>query len=387
MEKMKKVFSVLIFFSLFCFIFAGKTLAKVIVQEKGTVDIAKDEVINDDLFVGAETVNIEGTVNGDVFVGAGSVKESGVVNGNLHIGGGNVTIGGRVLGNLYIGGGSVNLQSAKVGGSVISGSGILNIDAESSIGGSLISGCGTVNNQAPVGRNVFIGAGTIFLNSKVGGEVKVGGGKIDIGPRTNIVKDLSYVIEKADNFNLSPEATVGGEIRKTEQGTISNKKIKENIVKTSASVKIVWTIFSFLGALIVGFILIKLLPKPVLKISEQVKSSFFQNLGVGLLILVLAFPVLILVAVTGVGLPLSGIAFAFLMTNLYFSKLAVGTGVGLIMSEKLGWKKMSLYGKFAVGLLVTYLAMKVPLIGWFLSLLVTFTGLGALMIFYRNSLK
>jgi len=67
---MKKVFSTLLIFSLFCFIFADKALAKVIVQEKGTVNIAKEEVLDDDLFIGADTVNIEGTVNGDVFIGA-----------------------------------------------------------------------------------------------------------------------------------------------------------------------------------------------------------------------------------------------------------------------------------------------------------------------------
>ena len=225
------------------------------------------------------------------------------------------------------------------------------------------------------------------MGSKIDGEVRVGGGKINIGPNASIGKDLSYMIDNSGNFDLSSEATIAGEIKKIEQRTLPDKKIKENISHIAAPAKMAVTIFSFLGALVVGFILIKLFPKPILVISEQVKSSVFPNLGIGFLVLILAFPALFLIMLTGVGLPLAGISFVFLMINLYFAKLAIGIGIGMLISDKFEWKKISLYGKFTIGLLITYLAMKMPFIGWVFSFLITFVGLGALLTYYKNLLK
>jgi len=385
---MKKIFVIILSFFLLLSVSSGVTYAKTLYQDKGTVSVAKAEVINDDLFAGGENVDLQGTVNGDVFIGAGTVNVRGKVNGNLHIGAGTVRLGGPVSGNVYIGSGEVSVQGAKIGGSLLVGTGTLTIDKESSIGGSLLVGSGTINNRAPIGRNAMLGAGMINLDSAVGGEAKLGGGKIDLGPETNIARDLTYTFDEANNFTMSEGATVGGQIKRIDAKTMPkfDQRAKGNALNKFHSAKIGWNIISFVGALIIGFLLIKLLPKAPNEVSKQIGSSFFSNIGVGFLVSVLALPALILMAITVVGLPLAAITFALLLITLYFSKLVVGLWAGNFISEKFGWKKMSFYASFTLGLLVVYLLKSLPFIGFFISLVVTLTGLGALSIYYRNRL-
>ena len=385
---MKKIFAIILSFFLLLFVSSGATYAKTLYQDKGRVTISKAEVINDDLFAGGENVDLEGTVNGDVFIGAGTVNVSGKVNGNLHIGAGTVRLSGPVSGNVYIGSGEVSVQGAKIGGSLLVGTGTLTIDKESSIGGSLLAGSGTINNRAPIGRNAMLGAGMINLDSAVGREAKLGGGKIDLGPETNIAGDLTYTFDESNNFTMSEEATVGGQIKKIETKAMSkfDQGVKRSAINKFHSTKIGFGLISFLGALIIGFLLIKLLPKLPNELSQQIDSSFFSNIGVGFLVSVLALPAFILMAITVVGLPLAAITFALLLITLYLSKLAVGFWAGNFLSEKFGWKKMSQYASFALGLLAVYIFKSLPFIGFFFGLVFCLTGLGALSIYYRNKL-
>ena len=47
------------------------------------VTIGADEVIEDDLYVGAETVTVEGTVRGDLVAAGGTVRMNGTVEGDI----------------------------------------------------------------------------------------------------------------------------------------------------------------------------------------------------------------------------------------------------------------------------------------------------------------
>ena len=99
---MRKILTSVLVFVFIFFAFSGaKVSAKAITSENGNVTIAKTEIINDDLFIGAQSVEIDGTVNGDVFIGAQTISITGTINGNLHVGGNNIDISGKIKGNVY----------------------------------------------------------------------------------------------------------------------------------------------------------------------------------------------------------------------------------------------------------------------------------------------
>lgn len=364
------------------FVFASNSYAKVIVEEEGLVTIPASEVINDDLFIGAETVEVLGTVNGDVYIGAGLVTVDGVINGDLFVGGGKVTIGGKIKDDVYVGGGDVLIQKATIGDSLLVGSGTLTVDKDSSIGGSFLAGSGNVNSKASVGRNFYVGSGLVDMNSDIGGEVRLGAGEIRVGTETSVGGDFYYMIDGqgADDFTLPEGVVVLGSLKKIEPSSktvIEIEKTKADFFEGSRAVKKGFWVVSLLGAMLVGFIALKMCPKKGTLLVDDIQRNLFSNLGIGFLVLVLTVPLALIVMITGVGASLGLIVLALFGVGVYLAKLATSLALGFWLSGQFGWKKMGVYANFALGLVIFFLLKTVPVAGGFISLLFTSVGLGA----------
>lgn len=371
---MKKIISSIFYILCSMFIFSTPVSAKVIIQEQGTVVIPATEVVDDDLFVGAESVTIDGTVTGDVFVGAGTVQ-----------------ISGDIKGGLFVGTGDLVLNGATVVNSVIAGAGNVTIDSTSKIGGSLIAGTGNFKNYAPVGRNLMVGAGTIYQDSKVGKEARLGGGTITLGGGTKIAGNLTYALgEEGEKLSQDPSATIAGTVSRYTPPSDAKRdmaKAKEDFGKFSLVAHRGWLIISFLGSLLIGFILLRLMPKTLLGLATQVNSKLLSSLGIGFLIIVFAAPVLLVLALSVIGLPLAGLLLLLLCLCLHLAKLIASYALGRFIASQFSWHKMGVYAVFFTGLAVFYLLRALPGIGWVTTFLFTWVGLGSLWIYTRTHLK
>lgn len=360
---MKKLIFPLFISLAFFFIFSTTQVsAKVLTSENGNVDVYHDEVIDDDLFVGAQTANIEGTVNGDVFVGAQTAKITGVINGNLHVGANTLYLGGIIKGNVYAGGQSILVNNGQIGGSLLVGGATVDIDKNSSIGGSVFAGAGALSINSLIKRNVFAGTGSLV----VGNEAKIG-------------KDLYYATgDKISQVNISSGATIDGAIHKSVVKT-TQKRIepkKENMVAAWAEIRLFSKIISFLSALIVGYIFLKLFKNDFLKTSELVTRSFWKNLGIGFLLTIALIPGLIIMLITVVGIPIAGLVLLLFSLYTYLAKIVVGASFGGWMTKRFNWK-LSTYWTFALGLLAIYILKVIPLVGFTTDLVVAWSGIGA----------
>ena len=80
------------------------------------VVIAKGEVINDDLFVGGETVIVDGTINGDLIAAGQTVTINGKVTGNVVAAGSSVIVNGEVGHDVFAAGAVVTIgPNARIG--------------------------------------------------------------------------------------------------------------------------------------------------------------------------------------------------------------------------------------------------------------------------------
>ena len=61
-------------------------------RSETAVTVGEGETIDDDLYVGAGTVTIDGTVNGDATIGGGTVNVTGTVTGSLNVAGGTIDV-------------------------------------------------------------------------------------------------------------------------------------------------------------------------------------------------------------------------------------------------------------------------------------------------------
>ena len=94
----------------------------------GTITVASGEVVDDDLYVGAGTVTIDGTINGDLWAAGSKIIVNGIVTGSVmavgqtidingdvghvvRVAGTTISIRGNVDGDLMVAGGEVNIAS------------------------------------------------------------------------------------------------------------------------------------------------------------------------------------------------------------------------------------------------------------------------------------
>lgn len=150
--------------------------------------IAEGEVIDDDLFIAAEKVAVNGTVNGILFATGSRVNINGTVNGDVFAGGQTVTIGenAKINGNLFVGAETIEV-SGEVTGSVFSG------------GMSL-----TLLERAIVGRNVYFGGFNFETEpgSVINRDVAAGGYQLILGG--DVARDV-----KADLAAFKLDGTIG----------------------------------------------------------------------------------------------------------------------------------------------------------------------------------
>lgn len=363
---MRKFLTSFLIFMFTFFVFAAtKVSAKVISDQKGTVSVGKTEIINDDLFIGAQTVEIDGTVNGDVFIGAQTVKVAGVINGNLHVGANTLDLSGTVKGNVYSGDQNVLVSGSTIGGSLLVGAATVSIDKDTSIGGSILAGAGALSIDSQVKRSVYAGTGSLT-----------------VGSDATIGKDLYYAEGGSQGkANISPDAKIAGNIYKSEiktaTGSANVGAVKKQIPGALGALKFGTMIFSLIGALIVSFIYLKIFGKSFIESSKLVSESFWKSLGVGFLVSIAFIPGLIILLITVVGIPVAGLAFLVLLLYFYLAKIVVSLPLGNWISGKLKWK-MSVYDASAFGLLTIYILRAIPVIGFLVGLVVFWAGLGAL---------
>jgi hypothetical protein len=360
---MRKIFaSILIFVFAFITLSVTKVSAKVLTSQSGGVVVAKTEVVNDDLFIGAQTAEIAGTVNGDVFIGAQTVKITGVINGNLHVGANTIDLAGTVKGNVYAGGQSILVNGSTIGGSLLVGGATVNIDKSSSIGGAIMAGAGAVSIDSKVKRSVYLGAGSIT-----------------IGDNAIIGKDLYYSESKTQaQASISTKAKITGNVYKSVVNTPqTNVNVPKQLSSAIAGARISISIFSFLSALLIGLLYFKLFGKHLNQTSGLVSGSFWKSLGVGFLVTIALIPGLIVLLITVIGIPVAGLALLIFILYASLAKIVVGLAFGGWITGKFKWK-VSAFWTFALGLLVIDIVRLIPVIGGIAGFTVFLAGLGAL---------
>jgi hypothetical protein len=307
------------------------------------------------------------------------------------MGTGKANLGGVIGGDLYLGAGDVALTKVTVGGNVIIGAGNVVIDKDSKIGGSLIAGAGSVRNSAPIGRSAMIGAGSLYLDNKVGKEARLGGGEIELGPLTSIAGNLTYALgEDQSSLKQDPASTIAGTVSRYTPPVDAKQdmaKAKEDFAKFGIVARNGWLMISFLGSMLVGFLLLKLFPKTSLALSTMVSKSLLPSLGTGFLIVVTVIPVFLVLALTVIGLPLAGLLILLFSIELYLAKLVSVYALGHFVAKQFNWNKMGIYGLFSVGLIIFYFLRAVPGVGGIVSILFTWTGLGAIWLYTKSNLK
>ena len=374
------------------------------------------EIVDDDLYVGAAEIYIDGIVKGDLIAVANNIElgPTGVVEGDLVALANNIKISptGIVQGDLWAAatGIFINgtiLDDLRVAGSGIELSGIVADDAFLAAGGGpadIPAGMGPQSTPSglrvtgEIGGDAFVVAGGADISGAIGGDLRAGLGTLHLSGAIGGDADI-----QAGEISASDSARIGGELKYSapEQlqfpaGVSRDIQYEAPAEDQAAGGTIVGAIFGWIfrtvaigiGVAILGWLLMRFRPnslvRPVVAIrSNPVETGLYGLLAAALLIFI-PVATIILVAFTwafwGV---FPGIAvFVFVVASSaviwFLSPLLTGAWLGEIIGERLGGDHGPLLLLLMGALLIVVLG-RIPFLGWLVYMLSFVLALGGLV--------
>ncbi len=416
--------------------FDGRGGDKVIIQS--------DQVINDDLYVGANEFVLDGTVNGDTVAFGQIVTINGTVKGDLITAAQTVVVNGTVTGNVRMAGQVLFVgEKARIGGDVLGAGYSLEIRQGSTVGRDVVFATAQTLLAANVGRNVIAYTGGLEIDGDVAGDVKAGVGEASqsqSGPPPSMFMGQSTVPVPIvrQGLTIDPEAKIGGNLEYTQNvdltipaGVVAGKvtrtiqpeqsqQPREPAPEETAALKVANWIWasgrSLISLILIGLFLLWLFPLYTTSTSEQLQSKPWPSLGWGVVAYAGFFFVLLLVTfvmilgailfgvltlgglsatIVGVGLlALFALIVAFILATSFVAKVVFGITLGRWILARLNSPIAShRYWPMVIGVAITVAVVALlsfPLIpgvlGGLLDFAIILFGLGALWVRARAGL-
>lgn len=346
-------------------------------SSEDTIIIASGEVINDDLYLAANRVVVNGTVNGDVLCAGSDVTIDGQINGNLMALGSDIDLNGQVTRSVRLAGSTIDVRGTIGGDLVVAGSAVTLSEA-AGIGRDLVFAADILDVETLIEGGIQGFGNKITLDDDVLGDVVVGVEQLTITATADIRGNLVYTSE--NEADIDPGAQIGG--------TVSHQfpEVREPVIpKIGFGGKII----AFLMALITGIIIIAIWPGGSRKVAATLKGKPWLGLGWGAIIL-FATPLAVLVTfITIIGIPVGVVGLITYGILIYLSQVAVGLFLGYWILGSFGDNRVetrgALIGALAIGLAILTLLKLIPFIGFALWLATTVFGIGAIILSFRKT--
>jgi cytoskeletal protein CcmA (bactofilin family) len=344
-----------------------------------SVTVASGEVVDDDLYVAAETIIIDGTVNGDLWAAGNTITVNGIVNGSVMAAGRIVNINGDITHAVRAVAETINING-DVDGDVMAGCGKLNIASTARIGGDLLFGADIASIDGPVEGNIKGSGREVTISNGVNGDVELEVESLTILSTANIGGDLSYTSE--EEADIQSGAQIAGATTHTLPEV--EPEVKRDWTKVFPFVLffgVLAKVLNFLMALVTGVVIIFLAPKKLTSITDAIGTRPGPSAGWGAMILFLTPIAALIVCFTIIGIPVGIIALVLYGVALYLAQIPVGLFIGrwIIGRFKVVESKAIMVGALALGLAILKLLSLIPYFGFFVGFVVVLFGLGAVV--------
>lgn len=432
MKALQRFFAVFVLTALFTMTIASPVLA-FDGRSGDDVVIAADEVVNDDLYVGATNFTLDGTVKGDLIVAGEYIVINGTVEGDVIAAGNTIVINGNVTDDVRIAGAALQVgDNAVIGGDLLAAGASLEAAPDSTINGDALFGGGQGLMNGSIAGDFMVGTGALEINGNVDGNVTAEVGEAQEGaPSPSMYTGNTKITLPSvkPGLTLGDNAKIKGDFTYTQTtdikiptGIVDGKVTRkdppvneENIPAppTQAEVAATWA-FDLLRNIVTyaifGLLLVWLVPAFLNGLGEKLQKQPLPSFGWGIVAYAAFFFALLLITVVMI---IGGVIFGFISLGSItgtivwvgiFSLFALVLGFVLftsfftkILVAWLGGKWI--LGRFnpalaehkvwplLLGVVIVGLLVKLPAIGWLLSFLIMFLGLGALWLWGRDRMS
>jgi len=355
------------------------------------VSLAAGDTVYKDHYAWAQTIKINGVVQGDLIAGGQWIEIQGTISQDLFAFGQKVTVLGTVRGDV-----NGFTQEVRINGKVDGGirAAAARVIINGNVKGDILAGSGQVivSKDAIVEGDITIGAGELIIEGTVLGSVK---GNVGRAVLAGVVgKDVDLAID--DGFEVPAGAKIGGDLKYRcrkpidIKGTVAGQvTFKEYIhyVKVKrlwSPIKVVFKIWSVVAALVIGLLLVALSKRATRSIGDAVHSNPLKSLGWGFLFLI-AVPVIFLISlILIITIPLGFALLGLYLVLLYLSRIFAGVFVGREILERLIGREVSPYGAVVIGVVLVWVLISLPYVGWLFHLTAIIFGLGGMLLGLRK---
>lgn len=332
--------------------------------------------VSDDVIAAAGRLRLEDTGAEDLILAGGDVEVERSTAEDVFVAGGSVALRGVTADDLYAAGGSVDL-AAEIGDDAFVAAGRVRLRHDNAIAGNLRLAAGDAVVDGRIGGTLTLAAGSVRIEGTVGGDVLARSDDVALGPAARIGGVLRYS---------------GGEPPHIAEGAVVAGGLERMAPKEAVAGRR-WLIFGAIGTAVAGLIGLAVLalaaqwamPRLLAETASRLEDRLLESLGIGAAIGLLGPPVLLLLAVTLVGLPLALLAGLMLALLVVLASIALAWCLG-------GWARVRLrtyapppglwsrtLWTFA-GMIAILVVSAIPFVGWAVIALALLTAIGGLVV-------
>jgi cytoskeletal protein CcmA (bactofilin family) len=422
--QLNKKLGLVFLMSLLLFVFVPSAMA---FDGRGgdNVIIESDEVIEDDLYVGANTFVLNGTIKGDLIVGASEISINGTVEGDLLAGGQLVVINGAIADDARIGAMAIEMgEGAEIGDDLIAAGYSLHGKSGSLVSKDLVFAGFQALLEGDVNEDVWMGVNSLQVNGRVAGNITAEISSEDSAPPVNpyqFMPDAPTMPVVPSGLTVNDAAEIGGDLtyRSPQPFDVPSGAVDGDVDFTHEVVstdgdgqpstgQTIWQhVRRFITLALFGALLIWQAPTFVTRLSDQIQKKPVPSLGWGALVYFGVPVIIIALFVIGILLALlfgalqfgnlsSAVIFvllaviiafmvAFVLVLLYLTKIIVGYFVGhLILQQVSPTLADTPYWPLLLGLLLVVVVIAIPWLGSLVNWIIAVVGVGALWLLWRS---
>jgi len=331
------------------------------------VTVPASETVDDTLVAAGNTVRIDGVINGDLIAFGRTVEVRGTVKGDLLSLAKRTVVSGTVEGRIYTFSESFDLDG-QLGHSLYGFAQSLHVNDRGHVGEGIVAAAGDLSLEGEVKRSVdILTSGNADVSGSIGRDLTTSGVSLTLTNTARVGGNLKARVRQLKEVHIADGATIAGK-RDIQVRVRESQFARPRFYFHQA----VW----FAAALLVGWLGLILFPGFFRGTTQAVGSGWLSlALGVGLLA---GVPVIMVVAaITLIGLPISLMLFAVYLAAIYLAKVWVGAFLGRILLKSSGTTKGDWCLGLLVGLLILTLVGFIPYLGGLVRFGVVCLGLGA----------
>jgi cytoskeletal protein CcmA (bactofilin family) len=247
----------------------------------------------------------------------------------------------------------------------------------------VFGGSATIEDGARVTGDVILFGGIVVIEGEVDGNVSATGGNLSLGSLAIIHGDVNMLganIQQEEGSQILGEITIEGEVQtQTLRDSFAGRAIARVL-------DMLWSLFLLFAFSALAVLIVIFAPNPASRVAQSIVIQPGMSALVGLLTLVVALPVLLILAITILLSPVSFLGLLVLGIAAIFGWISLGLETGNRLAHTFNREWAPAVSAGLGTFLLTFVAFSLEYvfswlcIGWIFPTAVGVVGLGAVVL-------